>query len=105
MQAAFILQLEASLGGAILNSAKDLYEKARVFDDATASANLLILNVQVAVLALVLNLNELDVSHKTQHFYDVTNYLICWNRFDKLNLIFCLEVSHLVFNLADDFEV
>ena len=105
MQAAFILQLKASLGGAILNSTKYLYEKARVLDDATASAHLLILNVQVAVLALVLNLNELDVSHKTQHFYDVTHYLICWDRFNKLNLIFCLEVSHLVFNLADDFEV
>jgi len=105
LQASLVLQLKTCLRRAILNSAEDLDEEARVLDNAPTATNLFILNVKVAMLALVLNLDELDVCDEAENFDDVADDLVSRNRFNQLNLILSLEVCHLVLYLPNDFEV
>ena len=57
------------------------------------------------MLALVLNLDELDVCDEAENFDDVADDLVSRNRFNQLNLILSLEVCHLVLDLPNDFEV
>ena len=105
LQAALVLELEASLSCAVLHEAEDLDEELRVLDYAAVPADSLVGDVGAADLALVLNLDELDVSDEAEHFDDVPDDLIRRDRLDKLYLVVGLEIGHLVSHLADDLEV
>ena len=54
----------------------------RVFDDASISANGLIADISATHLALVLNLDELDVGDEAEHFDDMANDLVSWDGLD-----------------------
>ena len=77
----------------------------RVFDYASISANGFIANISATNLALVLNLDELDVGDEAEHFDHMSDYLVSWDRLDQLDLVVSLEIGHLVSHLADDLEV
>ena len=82
-----------------------MYEQLRVLNDASISADSLIGDIRPADFALVLNLDELDVSDEAEHLDHMSDDLISWNRLYQLDLIVGLEVGHLVSYLADDLEV
>ena len=82
-----------------------MYEQLRVLDDASISADSLIGDIRPADFALVLNLDELDVSDEAEHFDHMPDDLVSWNRLDQLDLIVSLEIGHLVSHLANDLEV
>ena len=82
LQAALVLQLQRCLRRAVLHRAENLNHEPRVLDHAAVAANLLIGDVCVAVLALVLNLDELDVCDEAQHLDDVADDLVGGDRFD-----------------------
>lgn len=105
LQTALVLELEARLGGPVLDGAEDLNEELRVLDDAAIPTDGLIANVGAAHFALVLNLNELDVSDEAEDFDHVPDDLVRGDRLDQLDLIVGLEVGHLVLHLPDDLEV
>lgn len=105
LQAALVFQLQRGLCCAVLHSAEDLDHEPWMLDNAAIAAHLLIGDVCVTVLALVLDLDELDVSDEAKHLDDVTDDLVRGDSFDQLDLVVCLEVGHLVLDLTDDFEV
>ena len=76
-----------------------------VFNNASISANGFIADISATHLALILNLDELDVSDETKHFDNMADYLVSWDCLNQLNLVVCLEVSHLILHLANYFEV
>ena len=59
----------------------------------------------MAHFTLVLYLNELDICDESQYFNHMSDNLVSWDCLNQLNLIICLEISHLVFSLTDDLEV
>lgn len=105
LETPFVLQLETRLSRAILDGTEDLNEQARVLDDTATTTHLLILNVKMAVLALVLNLDKLDVGDEAKDFDDVADDLISRDRLDQLNLVARLEISHLILYLPNDLEI
>ena len=76
-----------------------------MFDNAAIAAHLLIGDVCMTVLALVLDLDELNVGDEAEHLDDVTDDLVGGDCLDQLDLVVGLEVGHLVLDLTDDLEV
>lgn len=76
-----------------------------VFNNASISANCFIADISATHLALILNLDELDVSDETKHFDNMADYLVSWNCLNQLDLVVCLKISHLILHLANYFEV
>ena len=76
-----------------------------VFNNASISANGFIADISATHLALILNLDELDVSDEAKHFDNMADYLVSWDCLNQLNLVVCLKVSHLILHLANYFEV
>ena len=105
LQAAFVLELETGFGCAVLDEAEDLDEKVWVVDHTAITADGLTADVSSAVLALVLDFDELDVSDEAQDFDHMPDDLVSWDRFDQLDRVVGLEVSHLVLDSSNDFEI
>ena len=105
LKAAFVLQFKAGLSCAVLHQAENLNEQLWVLDYAPIPANGLVGNIRAAYFALVLDLDELDIGDKTEHFDHMPDDLVSWDRLDQLDLIVSLEIGHLVSHLADDLEV
>ena len=76
-----------------------------IFDDASVSANGFIADISATHFALVLNLDELDVGNEAEHFNDMADNLVSWDGLNQLDLVVSLEISHLIFHLANYFEV
>jgi len=105
LQASLILEFQTGLSCAVLHRAQDLNQQSRVLDHATTATDLLIGDVSVAVLALVLDLDELDVCDEAKHLDHMPDDLIRRDRLNQLDLIISLEVCHLVLHLANYFEI
>ena len=76
-----------------------------MLNNAATTADLFVLNIKMAVLTLVLNLDELDVRDEAENFDNVAHDLVSRDRLDKLDLVVGLEVGHLVLDLTDNFKV
>lgn len=76
-----------------------------ILDDASIAADSFIGDLIAANLAPVLDLDELDVGDKAQHFDNMADDLVSGDRLNKLNLIVGLKVSHLILDLPNDLEV
>ena len=105
LKTSFILQLETGFGSTILNQAQNLDKQVWIFYDASVSANGFIADISATHFALVLNLNELDVGNETEHFDNMADNLVSWDGLNQLDLVVSLEISHLIFHLANYFEV
>ena len=105
LQAALVLEFEAGLGGSVLDQAEHLDQELRVLDDAPVPADGLIADIGAAHLALVLNLDELDVRDEAEHLDHVPDYLVRGDRLDQLDLVVRLKVGHLVAHLPNDAEI
>lgn len=82
LQTSFILKFQTGFGCTVLYQTQHLNKQVRVFDDASISANGLIADISATHLALVLNLDELDVGDEAEHFDDMANDLISWDGLD-----------------------
>ena len=78
-----------------------------IIDEASTSANGLIIQVSVALVTLVVNFDELDLSDETENFDNMPYNLISWNSLYELDCVVSLEVSHCagVFDLTNDPKV
>ena len=76
-----------------------------ILDDASIAADSLIGDLIATHLAPVLDLDELDVRDKAQHFDNMADDLVGGDRLNELNLIVGLKVGHLVLDLPNDLEV
>ena len=85
--------------------AEHLDQQPRILDNAPVPADGLVGDIRVADLALVLDLDELDVSNEAKYFDYMSNDLVGWDCLDQLDLIVGLEVSHLISDLPNDLEV
>ena len=74
-------------------------------DDTPTSTNLFVRDVSLANLTLILNLDELALCDEAEDLDNVTDDLVCWYSLDQLDLIVCLEVSHLVLALTNDLKI
>lgn len=76
-----------------------------VLDEAPVTTHVFVLNLSLAHVTLVLNFDKLGVDYEAKNFNDVPDYLVCWDSFYQADRVFCLEVSHLILYVADDFEI
>lgn len=100
-----ILQFQTCLCSTILHQAQHLHVKDWVLDEAPVTTHVFVLDLSLTHIALVLNFDELGVDDETKDLYDVANYLVCGDGLDKTDRVLGLEVSHLIFDVADHFEV
>jgi len=74
------------------------------FNEASISADFFVRNISAADITLQLNFYKLCLDNKPKHLDDVPNDLVGWDRLNQLNCIFCLEISHRVFDVPDNSE-
>lgn len=100
-----IFEFKTCFHGSVLDKTKNLAIKLWIFNDAAISANLLVLNVGLADIAAILDLDEVDVDDEAADFYHVPDDLIKWHLFQKHNAIICFEVIYFFFDSADQFQI
>ena len=105
LQNSFILQFKRSFRCSILHLAQSLHVKFRVIDKTATATNRFVIQISVAFITLVINLNELNLCNKTKYFDYMSYYLISRYSLYQLNCVVSLEVSHLIFDLTNDSEV
>ena len=102
-----ILKFQRCLCSPVLDKAQGLQIELRIVDEASTSADGLIGKVIVALVALVVDLNELNFSYEAKDFYNVAHNVISGYGLDELYGVVRLEVCHSghVLNLSNDFEI
>lgn len=88
-----------------MDKAKHLEVQLRVFDDTPISAHVFVCDISSTNITLILNLYELGVNNSSEHLQDMTHNFICGDCLDKSDLIVSLEITDLLFNTPNDFEV
>ena len=78
-----------------------MHEKNRVLDRASIVANLLVGDVDLADIALVLDLDKVYIHNDATYLHDVSDNVICLNGFKQSQLSICLEVTDLVLDLTN----
>lgn len=100
-----VLQLQTGFGGAVLDHAEHLDEEKGLVDGAAISADVLVVDFLFAHVALVLNLDEVDLADESAHFYDVPDDVVRGHRLKQLHPIVECEVVHFLRHLSDHLEV
>jgi hypothetical protein len=88
-----------------LDKAEYLQVQLGVLDNTTVSAHVFICNVGSTHITFILNLYKLSVNDSSEHFQDMSHNFICGNSLDESDLIVSLEITDLLFNTPNDFEI
>ena len=90
-----------------MNLAQSLHVELGIVYKATTSANGFIVQVSVTFIALVVDLNELDLSDEAENFDHMPHNLVSWDGLYELYSVVSLEVCHRtgVFDLSNDSKV
>ena len=88
-----------------MDKAEYLQVQLGVLDNTTVSAHVFICNVGSTDITFILNLYKLSVNDSSEHFQDMSHNFISGNGFDESDLIVSLEITDLLFNTPNDFEI
>jgi hypothetical protein len=75
--------------------------KVRTFHHATASADLLVLDVCPTDVTLELNFDELRFYYEPEYLDDMPHYLICRYGLDQTNRVFGLEICDRILDASN----
>lgn len=88
-----------------MDKTQNLKEEVRTLDKATISANIFIVDLWFTHVTFVLDFDEIDLNDETTDLDDVSNNVVWWYGFDKLDSIVCSKVVDLFFYSANQFEI
>lgn len=80
-------------------------EQVWVFDKATISANIFIVDLRFTHVAFVLDFDEIDLNDEATDLDDMSNDVVWGYGFDQLDSIVGSKIIDLLFYSADKFEV
>lgn len=88
-----------------MHYAKHLHDQNWVLDETSISADLLALCLRAAHVALVLDLDKVQVHYESAYFNNVSDDVISLNGFEERQLGACLEIIYLVFYLTNHAQI
>ena len=107
LQHSFILQFKRCLRSSILYLAQCLHVELRIIDEASTAADRFIVQITIAFVTLVVDLDELDLGYEAKYLDHMSHDLVSWDCLNQLDGVVCLEVSHraCIFDFTYDSEV
>ena len=100
-----IFEFKTRLHGAVLHETEHLEIELRIFDSASISAQLLVLNFYFADIAAVLDFDEIDIDDEAADFDHVTNNLVERHLFKHHNSVVGLEIVDFFLDAAYHLQV
>jgi len=100
-----VLQFQRASRGPVLHYAKHLHDQNWVLDETSISADLLALCLRAAHVALVLDLDKVQVHYESAYFNNVSDDVISLNGFEESQLGACLEIIYLVLYLSNHTQI